>query len=72
MELKMYLDGQLIDSALIHTHHFSFIYSLKQKMEDKHSDILDLTESDPEFYIDGVPSRINPDEYKKPKIIIKN
>jgi hypothetical protein len=62
MELKMYLAGNLIDSAPISEVQLimpGFIGTLKYKLEEKHGDIIDSYESEPEFYLDSIPSSMN-------------
>lgn len=62
MELKMYLAGNLIDSEPINDVHLNipgYIGTLKYKLEEKHESILDSSESEPEFYLDAIPSSMN-------------
>ena len=59
MELKMYLAGALIDSEPISDVHMNmpgYLGTLKNKLEEKHEGILDSSESEPEFYLDSIPS----------------
>ena len=58
----MYLAGNLIDSEPITEVHLNmpgYIGTLKYKLEEKHEEIIDVNGSDPEFYLDSIPSSMN-------------
>ena len=57
MHLHMYINDVLIDSVEINASLLNKVNLLKQQLEEKHNDIIDLSNDEPEFYIDGLPSR---------------
>jgi hypothetical protein len=62
MKLKMFIAGVLVDSAsvnILQLKNEDYILRLKSRMEDENADIIDLTDEEPSFYIDEVPSRMN-------------
>jgi hypothetical protein len=62
MDLKMFIGNDLIDFIKISTAQFNkpgYIQFLKMEMEDKHEDIIDLSNEEPQFFIDAVPSSMN-------------
>lgn len=61
----MFLDNKLIDSMVINIARFNepgYINGLRLEMEEKHEDVLDLSNEEPQFFIDSVPSSMNGDE----------
>lgn len=72
MELQMFLEGKLIDAVIISPQILDKLRLLQQKMEDKHSDIIDLSNADPEFFVEGIDSKMNQAVVKAPKKIIRN
>jgi hypothetical protein len=65
MKLDMFLDNKLIDSMVINIARFNepgYINGLRLEMEEKHEDVLDLSNEEPQFFIDSVPSSMNGDE----------
>jgi len=68
----MYLDGKLLDSIAIEPETPGSLYILQQKLEDKHSGVLDLSKEDPQYFIEGIGSRVNAEILNEPKKIIKN
>ena len=62
MNLKMFIGSELIDVIDINSACLSipgYIQSLKMDMEEKHEDIIDLSNEEPKFFIDAVPSSMN-------------
>lgn len=63
MDLKMFIKGQLIDTRVINILKLNsfpgYIHSLKMDMEDEHEDVIDLSNEEPQFFIDHVPSSMN-------------
>lgn len=60
----MFLNNQLVDTIRVNTlklHVPGYIESLKMEMEDKNEDIIDLTNEEPQFFIENVPSAMNAD-----------
>lgn len=68
MHLRMYINNELIDSVEIHASSIGMINIIQDELEEKHSDIIDISRSEPTFFIDGIPSRMN-DEVARNKII---
>jgi len=65
MKLDMFLDNKLIDSMVINIARFNepgYINGLRLEMEEKHEDVLDLSNEEPQFFIDSVPSSMNGNE----------
>jgi hypothetical protein len=61
----MFLDNKLIDSMVINIARFNepgYINGLRLEMEEKHEDVLDLSNEEPQFFIDSVPSSMNGNE----------
>jgi hypothetical protein len=61
----MFLDNKLIDSMVINIARFNepgYINGLRLEMEEKHEDVLDLSNEEPLFFIDSVPSSMNGNE----------
>ena len=65
MHLNMYINDVLIDSIEINISLLNKLNLLKQQLEEKHLDIIDLSNDEPEYYIDGLPSRVNLPYIKK-------
>ena len=62
MELKMFIGDHCIDTIPINFSKLSlpgYIQYLKNELEEKNKDILDLSEEDPKFFIDTIPSGMN-------------
>jgi hypothetical protein len=62
MDLKMFIGNELIDKMKINAAQFNspgYIQSLKLEMEDRNEEIIDLSNEEPQFYIDAVPSSMN-------------
>ncbi len=59
MHLNMYINDRLIDSIQINSELITKIRIFQAQLEDKHSEILDLYNEDPVYFIEGYPSRIN-------------
>ena len=58
----MFLDNKLIDSMVINIARFNepgYMNGLRLEMEEKHEDVLDLSNEEPQFFIDSVPSSMN-------------
>jgi len=72
MELQMFLNGKLVDSVTINASHLRALRAVQQKMEDKHSEILDLSNEDPQFYIEGIASKMNPVPFQESRKITWN
>ncbi|HWJ91923.1 MAG TPA: hypothetical protein VNR87_12470 [Flavisolibacter sp.] len=61
MQLIMYINGIPIDSVRVDVTHPApgYVNLLKAGLEEKNEEIIDLTNQEPEFFIDTVPSRMN-------------
>ena len=62
MELKMFIQDKLIDSIPINPFRLStpaYLFRLQQELEDRNENIIDLTNQEPEFFLDHVPSGMN-------------
>jgi len=62
IELKMFIGDKLIDVAEINLYKLNspgYINSLKIQLEEDNEEILDLSEEQPKFFIDHVPSLMN-------------
>lgn len=60
MDLKMFLNAQLIDTIPVNPEQLSvpsYIYRLQMVLEERNEEILDLTRYQPQFFIDQVPSK---------------
>ena len=67
MNLEMFLENKLIDSFPINAYRFhqpGYIAGLRMEMEEKNEHILDLSDEDPEFFIDSVPSSMNSNNHR--------
>jgi len=68
MDLKMFVNGQLIDARVINVLKLSspgYLHILKMEMEEEHEDIIDLSNEEPQFFIDHIPSSMNHDSLLK-------
>ncbi|MGN6399675.1 MAG: hypothetical protein ACTHMD_04420 [Flavisolibacter sp.] len=72
MELQMYLNGKLVDSVTINAAHLRVLHAVQQKMEDKHSEILELANEEPQFYVEGIGSKMNDTTFDGSKRITWN
>jgi len=70
MHLHMYINGELIDSVEINASLLQKVKILQLQMEEKHNKILENSSSEPTYFIDGMPSRMN--ESKNHKKIVYN
>jgi hypothetical protein len=62
MELKMFIGENLVDSLPVSRTQLvipGFIRTLKNELEERNAEIIDLTEETPCFFIDTIPSRIH-------------
>jgi hypothetical protein len=62
MQLKMFIGGIQVDATEINSLKLGspgYIHSLRMDMEEKNEDIIDLSNEEPEFFIDTVPSSMN-------------
>jgi len=62
MDLKMFIKGELIDMKRINFLKLNspgYIQSLRMQMEDDNEEIIDLSNEEPQFFIDNVPSSMN-------------
>ena len=62
MDLKMFISDVLIDTIEINAVQFSkpgYIEFLKIELQEKNEDIIDLSNEEPQFFIDAVPSSMN-------------
>ncbi len=67
----MYINGQLIDSVLIQPGQLRQFTVLKGRLEEKHQKILErLTDNEPEYFVEGIPSRSNPEPPAGPPKVI--
>jgi hypothetical protein len=68
MDLKMFLAGQLIDTVRMNTYQLNlpgYIQGLKMEMEERNEDILDLSDEEPTFFIETVPSSMNLKQFQR-------
>lgn len=72
MELQMFLNGKLVDSVTINDSHLRVLRAVQQRMEDKHSEILELADEDPQFYVEGIGSKMNDTTFDESKRITWN
>ena len=66
MQLKMFIGEKLIDVAEINLNKVSspgYIHSLKMQLEADNEEVLDLSEEQPQYFIDHVPSLMNNTKY---------
>lgn len=68
----MFLNGKLIDSITISASHLRVLRAVQQKMEDKHSEILEVANEDPQFYVEGIGSKMNTSSFQELKKITWN
>lgn len=62
MQLKMFIGGELTGMAEINEQKFhlpGYIQSLRMELEELNEDIIDLSNEEPEFFIEPVPSAMN-------------
>jgi hypothetical protein len=62
VDLKMFIGNRLVDAIKITStqlHKAGCIEHLKMEMEERNEDIIDLSNEEPEFFIDTVPSAMN-------------
>jgi hypothetical protein len=62
MDLKMLIGNTLIDTININEAQLAkpgCVEFLKMEMEEKNEEIIDLSNEEPQFYIDAVPSSMN-------------
>jgi hypothetical protein len=65
MQLIMYVDGKPMDSIPVSIDELQSIghfEMLKIKLEEKNEDIINLSQHEPQFFIDTLPSRMNHSE----------
>ncbi|MFL5738762.1 MAG: hypothetical protein ACJ75B_00985 [Flavisolibacter sp.] len=70
MLLSMFINGELVDAAQINQeriHLPGYIQFLKSELEEKNEDMIDLSQKEPQFFIDTLPSRMN-ETVKKPVV----
>lgn len=68
MDLKMFLGNKLVDTTKINIHLFNtpgYIEHLKIDMKDKNDDIIDLSNEEPRFFIEPVPSLMNSKRFQQ-------
>ena len=66
MDLKMFVKGELIDSRPINILGLNFrglITSLKIELEETHEEIIDLSNEEPQFFVDHIPSSMNSNRF---------
>ncbi len=66
----MYIKDQLIDSIEITNSLIHKIRIIQSELESRYCDIIDLSKSDPVFYIEGLPSRFNNTDINEMKILL--
>ena len=62
----MFIGQNLIDSLplnLSRMNHPGYIHYLKTELEEKNEDIIELSAEEPVFFIDSIPSRLNPTSF---------
>lgn len=74
MDLKMFIGNELIDSVRINTAQLNkpgYVEFLKMEIEEKNEEVIDLSNEEPQFFIDAVPSSMN-ESYQGLRWTIKN
>lgn len=64
----MFLGEQLVDAVKFPAHQLNqpgHIEALKMQMEEENEDILDLSEEQPQFFIETVPSSMNSEKFQR-------
>lgn len=67
MELKLFINNSFIDSVPVNFERLKdaeYIAILRAELEEKNEDVLVVQKGKPVFFIDNVPSSMNPD-FKK-------
>jgi hypothetical protein len=62
MDLKMFINEKLVDTEPIKIWKLNlpgYIRSLQMDMEERNEDIIDLSNEEPKFFIDRIPSTMN-------------
>lgn len=62
MELIMFLGSKLVDRVKINASKLNmpgYIEALRMNLEEKNEDIIDLSNEEPHFFIESVPSSMN-------------
>lgn len=62
MDLRMYLKNELVDSAKINPTQLNkpgYVDFLRSEMKEKNEDIIDLSDEEPQFFIETIPSSMN-------------
>jgi hypothetical protein len=60
MELKMFIRNKMIDSIGINPTELgipSYLYKLQLRLEERNEEILEMSEEEPEFFMEGIPSK---------------
>ena len=57
MLLRMYVEDKLIDEIFIMS--LKDVTTAEADLLDKHDDLLETIPTDPVFYVEGVPSKLN-------------
>ena len=68
MDLKMFIGNKLIDAMQINTLQLNmpgYIENLKMEMEEKNEDIIDLSNEEPQFFIETIPSSMNSKKFQQ-------
>jgi hypothetical protein len=66
MELQMFIGQHLVDSLPLNLSQMNnpgYIHCLKNELEEKNEDIIDLSVEKPVFFIDSIPSRLNKETF---------
>lgn len=70
----MFIGNELIDSVRINTAQLNkpgYVEFLKMEIEEKNEEVIDLSNEEPQFFIDAVPSSMN-ESYQGLRWTIKN
>lgn len=61
MYFKMFLNSQLIESVPILASKINsgYLESIRMDLEEKHEEIIDLSQEEPQYCIDNIPSAMN-------------
>ena len=72
MQLQMFLDGKLLDAVSIPPGSNEKLNIIQLHLEDKYSDIISLSKEEPEYYIEGISSKMNNGIFETTRKIDRN
>jgi hypothetical protein len=64
MLLQMYIGEKLIDAVFISEPDQGKVNIMQQQLENKHNDIIELSDEEPKYFLEGVASRACFDTHK--------